>query len=215
MAYLLCFVGYFFLIWYLMITTIGPSNEGFRGLNIRYFIPLLIPLGGCILLLVNNCADQRFVCVSLFIMAVIIRAYSNKQTVQNIIYKTPEREFYEFSKNNIILTPEDRVYFVDENDDYPYEDRAFYNYIFPATSQFGHNNFLTNLAGTEMTQSVEEWTSELETGEYNYVYIQLITEESAIRYQSLFESENEIGNGRLYQVLSTDDGIKLIWLKHD
>lgn len=215
MAYLFCFVGYFFLIWYLMITTIGPANEGFRGLNIRYFIPLLIPLGGCILLLVNNCADQRFVCVSLFIMAVIIRAYSDKQTIQNIIYKTPEREFYEFSKNNIILTPEDRVYFVDENDDYPYEDRAFYNYIFPAKSQFGQNNFLANLAGAEMTQSVEEWTSELETGGYNYVYVQLITEESAIRYQSLFESENEIGNGRLYQVLSTDDGIKLIWLKHD
>lgn len=212
-AYLLCFIGYFFLIWYLMITQIGPANGGQSGLNIRYFIPLLVPLGGVVLISIY-CGTSKSTLFSLFIMAVILRAYSSDQTIQNVLHKAPEIEFYEFSKNNITLTPEDHVYFVDENDEYPYEDRAFYNYIFPARSQFGNNNFLTNLAGAEMTQSAEEWESELEAGGYNYVYIQLITEESAERYQNLFESEEAIGNGRLYQVFNTDDGIELIWLQH-
>ena len=55
-------------------------------------------------------------------------------------------------------------------------------------------NFLTNLAGGKMTLSLEEWETALEEGGYNYVYIQLITEKAKQKQQSLFESEQGIGN---------------------
>lgn len=215
-AYLLCMAGYTLLMWYLMITNIGPANEGIRGLNIRYFIPLLIPMFGLLLLLILE-LKEIYVLPALFIMTALLRAYSNPVAINQFTNRAKPIEFYEFDRNGITLTPEDRVWFVDENDEYPYEDRAFYNYIFPARSQFGVGvNFLTNLAGGEMTLSLEEWETALEEGGYNYVYIQLITEKAKQKYQSLFESEQEIGNGRMYVVeRNEENGISLHWLQHE
>lgn len=215
-AYLLCLAGYTILMWYLMITNIGPANEGIRGLNIRYFIPLLIPMFGLLLQLILE-LKETYIIPALFIMTALLRAYSNPAAVSQFENKSEPIEFHEFARNGIALTTEDRVWFVDENEEYPYEDRAFYNYIFPARSQFGVGvNYLTNLAGGEMSASLEEWETALAEGGYDYVYIQLITAETKQKYQKLFESEEAIGNGRLYAVeKNAENGISLRWLQHD
>ena len=203
-------------IWYLEITAIGPANGGVGGLSVRYFIPLLIPLYLTTLFLFLKFNDT-YVIPCLVGMTFLVHAYSDyEMATQNLLYKKESIEFYEFEKNGITLTPQDHVYLIDEKDDYVYTDRAFYNYICPARSQFGSNyNYLINDSGGVMKQTKDEFESLLEAGGYDYVYIQLITPTTTNQYASLFDGMDKIGNGRLYAVRYDGDGIHLEWLRHD
>lgn len=215
--YIISVAAYIILMWYLEITQIAPSNGGGTdGFGIRYFMPLLIPIYYITLLLILEIDDFNSV-LYLAIMLLLVQAYSDVESaVENMANKTPEMEFNEFSKNGITLTPEDKVYFIDENDGYGYTDRAFYNYICPARSQFGTTyNFLTDGCEGEMEENLQELTEELTTGNFNYVYIQLISENTMKKYASIFQSTDDIGNGRLYRVVNNGAGIELEWLKHD
>lgn len=215
-AYSLGVIVYILLIWYLEITVIGPANEGMTGLNIRYFLPLLIPMYGFIVCYVLQSNVQQMLVVLLAIF-LLLHSYTNEQsTYYNLTHKATSLEFNEFSKNNITLSSTDHIYLIDENDGYGLTDRAFYNYICPARSQFGQTyNFITRGSGGEMPESLMELTSQLINGNYNYVYVQLISQNSINKYHSLFESMEDIGNGRLYSVENNDGKIILKWLQHE
>ena len=215
-SYLICMMSYCILMWYLEITAIGPANGGVGGLSVRYFIPLLIPLYLTTLFLFLKFNDT-YVIPCLVGMTFLVHAYSDyEMATQNLLYKKESIEFYEFEKNGITLTPQDHVYLIDEKDDYVYTDRAFYNYICPARSQFGSDyNYLINDSGGVMKQTKDEFESLLEAGGYDYVYIQLITPTTTNQYASVFDGMDKIGNGRLYAVRYDGDGIHLEWLRHD
>lgn len=215
-SYLICMMFYCILMWYLEITAIGPANGGVGGLSVRYFIPLLIPLYLTTLFLFLKFNDT-YVVPCLIGMTFLVHAYSDSEMVMhNLLNKKEPIEFYEFAKNGIILTPQDHIYLIDEKDDYVYTDRAFYNYICPARSQFGTDyNYLINGSGGVMEQTEDEFENLLEAGGYNYVYVQLITTKTANRYLSLFNGSDNIGNGRLYAIRYTENGIYLEWLQHD
>ena len=66
-----------------------------------------------------------------------------------------------------------------------------------------------------MPESLTELTSQLINGNYNYVYVQLISRNSINKYHTLFESKEDIGNGRLYRVENDDGKIILKWLQHE
>lgn len=212
MSYAIGVVGYLLIIWYLEIVSIGPSNGGLTGLNIRYFLPLLTPLYGMILYIVLE-MDFTYTAVALTVMMLATHAFSNEEKTNYFIVNKPRSlEFNEFERNNITLTSNDHVFFIDEHDDYIMADRAFYNYICPATSQFTSYEFIQGGLKPEMEETEEELEEILLDGNYNYVYIQLISDSSAEKYQELFESNEAIGGGRLYAVVHTGDGIQLRWL---
>lgn len=214
-AYLTCTVSYMLLMWYLTATEIYPANGMGNGLSIRYFIPVLMPLLCAVISLVF-CFDDREICILLMLSLLMVHAFSDtKSLYYNMFHKAEKIEFNEFARNNITLSSDDRVYFIDEYDGYGYTDRAFYNYVFPASTQFGRvKNTLEGGVGGPMDETLEEIKSNIAAGEYNYVYIQLISEETAIEYEGLFENVDDIGNGRLYAVdrdAHTDE-IQLRWL---
>lgn len=214
--YVISAIGYFELMWFLEIVTIGPSNGGVGGLSVRYFIPFLFPLYGAILILLFRQSEKEMIAFLLGLVLVVHVYSDTPETLQNLREKAPTREFYEFEKNGITLSPQDHVFLIDEHDDYVYTDRAFYNYICPATSQFGQGyNYLIENASAVNGMTMDEFQSQLEEGDYNYVYIQLIDEKTRQEYENLFESKDSIGNGRLYSVMRTETGIYLKWLKHD
>lgn len=213
-AYYIGIIAYVMLMWYLAITTIGPANGGFAGVSIRYFVPLLMPLY-CIVLFLALHMEEKSVCITLLLVLLMVHACSDSNsTIYYTLHKAEKIEFNEFSRNNIVLTPNDRVFFIDEYDGYGYTDRAFYNYICPAKSQFGiSGSILEGGNAGAMKESLDELTEQLMEDQYNYVYIQLISDATAQEYSSLFESQEEIGNGRLYEVNYTEDGcIQLRWI---
>lgn len=212
-TYYIGIVAYTLLMWYLAVTVICPANGGFAGVSIRYFIPLLMPLYGIILFLALR-MDGKSACVTLLLVLMMVHACSDSNsTIYYAFHKAVKIEFNEFSKNNIVLTPNDKVFFIDEYDGYGYTDRAFYNYICPARSQFAYSGVLSGGNAGAMQESLSELQEELCAGQYNYVYIQLISDKTAKEYESLFASPEEIGNGRLYKADATeDDIIQLRWL---
>ncbi len=211
-SYAIGVAAYFLSIWYLEIVSIGPSNGGFTGLNIRYFLPLLTPLYGLILYSVLK-LNFEHVSIAMVAMMLATHAFSNEEkTNYYLIHKPQTLEFNEFKRNNITLTTNDHVFFIDEHDDYVMADRAFYNYICPATSQFASYDFIQGGLKPEMEETAEELEELLIDGKYNYVYIQLISNSSIEKYQELFESSDDIGGGRLYEVIDTENGIRLRWL---
>lgn len=212
-TYYMGIIAFILLMWYLAVTVICPANGGFAGVSIRYFIPLLMPLY-CVILFMALHMDEKSACVTLLLVLMMVHACSDSNsTIYYAFHKAEKIEFNEFLKNDIILTPNDRVFFIDEYDGYGYTDRAFYNYICPASSQFVYSGVLTGGNAGAMQESLSELQEELCAGQYNYVYIQLISDKTAKEYESLFASPEEIGNGRLYEADYTeDDTVRLRWL---
>lgn len=185
----------------------GDFGQYLPGLD-RYMIPCYIPL---ILipfyyLLVKY--SKQLVYIAILEATLVILCTDMSRVSEYVLLKYVQPKFYAAQKAGIILTEKDKIYFVDQADDYETTiwGKAFAYDMLPA--QCDYKNPMADLR-TEEGVTPEEWKSVLSNG-YTYVYLQSINNDFKGRYNKLFSDKDEIEDGSIYQVTVKDGQLMLV-----
>ncbi len=206
-AFAIAMVIYDFVMLYLHISTIGPSNRYKERLIERYMIPWEIA-AVYLLLYAFIIYARKLTTVRLSIALLVIVLLSDVGTALYTVFNKREIPHYTaLSDGGVKLKPGDMIYYLDEQSSYNYANREFYYYVYPAKT-----NFIYNVIGGEDLGRLELTAGEFEEkllGEYDYLYLQTIDDDFADRFGSLFEKSDEIEPESAYYVTENGGNVTL------
>ena len=204
-------VMYALLMLYFHIWQIGPMNGYLEGLIDRYMIPweILVVYALLIVFFIKNEKNDLFY---MFIVLVIILCVSDSREMYRQLFAKHRCIGYTaLSDAGIELTPDDLVYFIDEDNYFTYSDREFYYRMWPAKTNFVDQIFMGNSGRVEF--SADELAQMIKSDQYlekpyDYLYLQTIDEDFADRYGVLFENPDEILPGHAYLIEINGDDVR-------
>ena len=130
---------------------------------------------------------------------IFVLEFVNISSFTDFIYgKTPQLEYPGLDNSNVVLSENDKVYYVNTSEDH-WSSAGFYYYIAPATCSFegiigyDRNNDTVKLSAKEFENALIE-------GEYNYLYIKNLYDAFINNYSCLFENANDIHDNSFYQI---------------
>lgn len=204
-------IGYLSALFITYRETISEANINFGqylpGLD-RYLIPCYIPL----ILFLFYYLLRKFVgqlpYIALLEATVTILCTDMSRLSEYVLFKYVQPEFYAAQEAGITMTEQDKVFYVDQTDDYEMTmwGKTFAYSMLPATCDY--KNPMADLR-TEEGLSPEEWESILSNG-YTYVYLQTINDDFTGKYQTLFSDKEKIAGGSIYQVTMKNGQVLLV-----
>ena len=196
---------------YLQVTVVGPANYNSTNINIRYMSPFTVLfILGCIDFILEYTtllAQLRGAYIGLLILVIFLTRPSDY--LPDMLEKHEAQQYYGFSDAGITLSSGDRVFFIDEVDDYLLRDREFYSYVMPATTNFT-DFVIANGSIGKLTKTKTEFEEQLIEGSYNYIYLQSIDKDFKRVYGSLFEDPDQIKTGTVYLIHVNDNHVQLV-----
>ena len=204
-------IGYLSALFITYRETISEANINFGqylpGLD-RYLIPCYIPLILFLFYYLMRKFAEQLPYIALLEATGTILFTDMSRLSEYVLFKYIQPEFYAAQEAGITMTEQDKIYYVDQTDDYEMTmwGKAFAYAMLPATCDY--KNPMADLR-TEDGLSPEEWENILFNG-YTYVYLQTINDDFATKYQTLFSDKEKIAGGSIYQVTGKNGQVLLV-----
>lgn len=108
-------------------------------------------------------------------------------------------EFDGFERAGITLQPDDRIYYIDEQADFIYQDFSFAYAVYPIeTNAYELNALLDETSTGRVELTTDELCARIYG--YQYLYLNTIDKDFIVRYRTLFPEEIEIENDTVYRI---------------
>lgn len=204
-------IGYLSALFITYRETISEANINFGqylpGLD-RYLIPCYIPLILFLFYYLMRKFAEQLPYIALLEVTGTILFTDMSRLSEYVLFKYIQPEFYAAQEAGITMTEQDKIFYVDQTDDYEMTvwGKAFAYAMLPATCDY--KNPMADLR-TEDGLSPEEWENILING-YTYVYLQTINDDFATKYQTLFADKEKIAGGSIYQVTGKNGQVLLV-----
>lgn len=200
---------YAFTMIFLYYKAISPGNGNSPFLEDRYFSPWLVVTCFVLILFFITHGKNSTLLSWLIILLMIMSVSDTKLVIGDFFNRWKDQGYNEFVDNDIELSTDNRVFFIDESPNYPLTYLEFMLDIIPAHTNYGLSSYY--YGNMEFTaDQLEDMLSSGNLGhKYDYVYIQSVEDNFIDRYGSLFDDVNDFSAGALYGVNSGNDGIKL------
>lgn len=204
-------IGYLSALFITYRETISVANINFGqylpGLD-RYLIPCYIPLILFLFYYLMRKFAEQLPYIALLEATGTILFTDMSRLSEYVLFKYIQPEFYAAQEAGITMTERDKIFYVDQTDDYEMTvwGKAFAYAMLPATCDY--KNPMADLR-TEDGLSPEEWENILING-YTYVYLQTINDDFATKYQTLFADKEKIAGGSIYQVTGKNGQVLLV-----
>ena len=145
----------------------------------------------------------------LMVLFVVTVVSDTKLFLGDYFNKWKDQGYNEFVNNDIELSTDDSIFFIDEKPNYPVTFLEFMLDVIPARTNYGLSSY--NYGYMELTADELEGilASSNLGGKFDYVYVQSVEDSFIKRYGSLFEDADDFSAGSVYSVIADGDGVKL------